>query len=81
MSYVHGNIAYKCSYCGGLNGMHVWAGTGGCPGATPNYAGGQWSAQYDPLQPQMMTELITLRHEVERLREMVQELLNRQCQP
>jgi hypothetical protein len=26
------SFSIQCPYCGGLNGMHSWAGSGGCPG-------------------------------------------------
>ena len=77
-----GIASNQCPYCGCLNGAHRWAGSGVCPGLNPqHYPDSQWVGPYQPLEGQVMVDLMHLRLEVRRLREMVQELLNRKCQP
>ena len=78
---IGGNASVQCPYCGGLNGGHRWAGSGVCPGLNPHYPDSQWVGPYQPLEGQVMVDLMHLRLEVRRLTEMVQELLNRKCQP
>jgi hypothetical protein len=72
-----GALSVVCRHCGGLNGMHQWAGEGPCPGASEN-----WS-QYvnNPLggysNTQILSELASLRDDVRVLTHMVGELLAR----
>jgi hypothetical protein len=75
VSNVRGTASNQCPYCGGLNGMHTWAGSGVCPGLNPHYPGSHWVGPYQPLEGQVMVDLMYLRLEVRRLTEMVQELL------
>lgn len=40
----HGGVI--CPYCGGMNGVHVWAGEGGCPATRQHHPSYQEGAGY-----------------------------------